>query len=133
MMQAGQRLDKWLWFARIVKTRTLATALVSSGRVSVNTQRVSRPSRMVREGDVVTAAIHGRVRVLRILEPGIRRGPADEACTLYDDIGPPAPPRGTRPPRLYAPALREKGAGRPTKRDRRRIEAWNASNTAGAD
>ena len=133
MTQSAQRLDRWLWFARIVKSRTLATALVSSGRVRVNSQRVSRPSRMIREGDVITAAIHGRVRVLKILEPGSRRGPAAEAQALYDDLSPPAPPRGIRPLPLDAPAHREKGAGRPTKRDRRLIEAWTANSTGGLD
>ncbi len=133
MTQTGQRLDRWLWFARIVKTRTLATALVSSGRVRVNSQRVSRASRMVRSGDIVTAAIHGQVRVLKILEPGHRRGPATEARTLYEDISPPAPPRRSRPFVLHPPARREKGAGRPTKRDRRRIEVWIAGDTKGPD
>ncbi|MDH3581527.1 MAG: RNA-binding S4 domain-containing protein [Hyphomicrobiales bacterium] len=127
MTNAAQRLDKWLWFARIVKSRTLATALVSSGRVRVNARRVSRPSRMVRAGDVITAAIHGRVRVLKIVGPGSRRGPASEAQALYDDISPPAPPRGPRPLPFDAPAHRERGAGRPTKRDRRRIDAWTAN------
>lgn len=123
----GQRLDKWLWFARIVKTRTLAGQLVTSGKVRVNRVKVSRPSRLIYPEDVVTAVAHGRPRVIRVLALAARRGPASEARALYEDLSPPAP----RPPResmtANATAFRDKGSGRPTKRDRRLIDAWTAS------
>jgi len=121
--ERDQRLDRWLWFARIVKTRTLAARLVSAGKIRLNRERVTRPSRLVREGDVITASIHERVRILKVRQPGQRRGPAVEAQMLYDDISPPAPPRTKRLNFVTATALRDKGSGRPTKRDRRRIKA----------
>lgn len=117
----AQRLDKWLWFARIAKTRTLATRLVETGKARVNRTRVSKASRMVGPGDVITLAIHGRIKVLKILACGERRGPAAEARMLYEDLSPAPAPRERPPP---PPAVREKGTGRPTKRDRRRIDAW---------
>lgn len=118
----GQRLDKWLWFARVAKTRSLAGRLILAGKVRVNRVRAAKPSRVVRAGDVLTLSLRGRIRVLRIVDCGARRGPAAEARALYEDLSPPAAPR----PRAgdAAPAWREKGAGRPTKRDRRRIDAW---------
>lgn len=125
---AVQRLDKWLWFARIVKTRTLAAQLISAGKVRINRERATKPSRPIHAGDVITAAIHGQVRVLKVLAAGTRRGPATEARTLYEDMSPPPVARPDNAVRLEMPALREKGTGRPTKRDRRRIDAWrNAS------
>lgn len=82
------RLDKWLWQARILKTRSLATALVAEGRLRINGQPTDKPARTVGAGDVLTFALHGRVRVLRILSAGDRRGPATEARGLYEDLAP---------------------------------------------
>ena len=90
-----QRLDKWLWFARVIKTRTLAAGLVTDGKVRINRQRVDKPSATVRPGDVVTVTVSGDVRVLKVLQPGIRRGPPAEACLLFDEV---APPSGRAPP-----------------------------------
>ncbi len=118
---AGQRLDRWLWFTRIVKTRTLATRFIAEGRLRVNREKIDKPSRTVRAGDVVTASVHDRVLVLRVLDEGVRRGPAAEAQTLYEDLTPPAL-KG--PEALAAPVRRERGAGRPTKRDRRRMDGF---------
>ena len=84
----AQRLDKWLWFARVVKSRTLAAALVIDRKVRVNRERASKPSQMLRVGDVVTVAVHARVRVLKVLAAGARRGPPAEACLLYEDLTP---------------------------------------------
>src|SRR5690606_12786253 len=121
------RLDRWLWFARIVKSRTLAAQLVSAGKIRINRERTTKPSRSIHVGDVITAAIHGQIRVLKVLGAGTRRGPATEAQTLYEDMSPPPAPRPDNAIRLGMPAAREKGAGRPTKRDRRRIDAWRRS------
>jgi ribosome-associated heat shock protein Hsp15 len=82
----GQRIDKWLWFARMVKTRTLAQAIVSRGQVRVNKARVVKPSHEVGPGDILTLAVHGKVRVVRVLAIGLRRGPASEAQTLFEDM-----------------------------------------------
>jgi ribosome-associated heat shock protein Hsp15 len=93
---SSQRIDKWLWFARIVKTRSLAAALVSGGKVRVNRQKIAKPSHPVAPGDVLTIALRGHVRVLRLLDPGTRRGPAPEARLLYEDLA--APPSDRPPP-----------------------------------
>ncbi|RTL59740.1 MAG: RNA-binding S4 domain-containing protein [Hyphomicrobiales bacterium] len=83
---AGQRLDKWLWYARILKSRTLAAEAVAAGRIRVNRVRVAKPAYAVKPGDVVTVALRGKVHVLRILTTGERRGPPSEARTLYEDV-----------------------------------------------
>lgn len=114
-----QRLDKWLWFARICKSRTLAAQLVSGGKVRVNRVRVTKPSQSVRAGDILTIASRGCVHVVKILAAGERRGPATEARMLYELLsgGSTAP---TPSASSAAPvAQREPGTGRPSKRERR--------------
>jgi ribosome-associated heat shock protein Hsp15 len=92
------RLDKWLWHARIVKTRSLAAQLVTQGKCRVNREKVVKPAFAIKSGDVITAAIHNRVRVLQIVACGARRGPANEAQMLYIDLTPPpADPRTAGP------------------------------------
>ena len=81
-----QRIDKWLWHGRFVKTRSLASRLVADGKIRVNRERVIKPSHMVQAGDVITAALAGRVRVVRVLVLAERRGPPAEARTLYEDL-----------------------------------------------
>ena len=83
---ARQRLDKWLWFARVIKSRTGAAKLVAAGHVRVNAARADNPAKSVRPGDVLTVALDRQVRVLRILAPGLRRGPYEEARLLYEDL-----------------------------------------------
>jgi len=85
-----QRLDKWLWFARVVKTRSAAARLVIEGHVRVNMLRVDNPAKALKIGDVLTVALDRHVRVLRVNGPGLRRGPYEEARTLYDDLSGPA-------------------------------------------
>jgi ribosome-associated heat shock protein Hsp15 len=86
---AGSRLriDKWLWFARIVKTRTLAAKLVGEGRIRVNSVRIETPAKAVGPGDVLTIGLERDVRVLRIIANAERRGPYSEARLLYEDVG----------------------------------------------
>jgi ribosome-associated heat shock protein Hsp15 len=81
-----QRLDKWLWFARLSKTRTLAALLVESGKVRVNRLRAVKASQTIRPGDVLTIALRGNVRVVRVVSTGMRRGPAPEAQALYEPV-----------------------------------------------
>ena len=88
----GLRIDKWLWHIRLAKTRTLAQRLVIGGHVRLNRVPVRQPSQVVRPGDVLTVAAFGRVRVLRVLALGERRGPAEEARTLYEELSPDARP-----------------------------------------
>jgi ribosome-associated heat shock protein Hsp15 len=83
------RLDKWLWQARFCKSRSIAAALVSEGRVRVNSERAAKPARPIAAGDVLTFPQAGRIRVVRVLAAGERRGPASEAQGLYEDLDPP--------------------------------------------
>jgi len=87
MVSAGsQRIDKWLFFARVVKSRSLAQKLAISGRVRINGGKCEHASDTVKPGDVLTITLERRILVYRVLEPGDRRGPADEARTLYEDL-----------------------------------------------
>ena len=112
-----QRIDKWLWHARVVRTRSAASSLVSGGLVRLNGARIDAPSRAVRPGDVVTVALDRIVRVLKVLGYAERRGAAPLARGLYEDLTPP-PTRTAEP----AVAVRASGAGRPTKRERRETD-----------
>ena len=114
-----QRIDKWLWYARVVRTRSAAAALAASGHVRLNGDRIDAASRAVKEGDVVTIALDRRVRVLKVAGFSQQRGAADAACALYDDLTPlPTIQRDETP----LSAVHQPGDGRPTKRDRR---AWS--------
>ena len=91
--EAWQRLDVWLWHARLARTRGLCTKLVSSGAVRLNRQPTDKPHARVRPGDVLTLALgsgeRGVVRVLKIVALSERRGPAPEALLLYEELGAP--------------------------------------------
>lgn len=80
------RLDKWLFFARIFKSRTLAAERIEAGGVRVNGQPGRKPNRLIRPGDELVVSAHGHVRVLTIRALGTRRGPAPEAQALYDEV-----------------------------------------------
>lgn len=82
------RLDKWLWHARFCKSRTLAAGTISDGAVRLNGVRVQKPAQPVGPGDVLTLALAGGVHVVEVLACGTRRGPAEEARTLYRPIAP---------------------------------------------
>jgi ribosome-associated heat shock protein Hsp15 len=81
-----QRLDKWLWHARVVKARTSAAALVEAGYVRINGVREKAPGRAVKVGDVLTVALDHNVRVLKVVGFCERRGDAAAARVLYDDL-----------------------------------------------
>jgi ribosome-associated heat shock protein Hsp15 len=100
-----------------VKSRTGAQRLTVEGKVRVNREKTLTASHLVKPGDVITIALPRATRVLKVLLPGERRGPAEEAATLFEDLSPPA----EEPP--VPAAQHEPGGGRPTKRDRRAIEA----------
>ncbi|MEL6750521.1 MAG: RNA-binding S4 domain-containing protein [Pseudomonadota bacterium] len=123
------RVDKWLFFARIVKSRTLAQGHIRAGRVRVNSNKIASPAATCAPGDVLTVTLDRQVKVLRILAPGERRGPAPEARLLYEDLTP-APVAGendTIAPASNRPAPRDEGAGRPTKKERREMEKWHSA------
>lgn len=127
-VSVSQRLDKWLWQARFFKTRTLAAKFVSDGNVRItrsdNTQRADKPSTTIRPGDTIVFTRNDQLRIIYILNCAERRGPASEAQTLYEDRSPPPPPKEDAPRKDFA---REKGAGRPTKKDRRALSALKAN------
>lgn len=111
-----QRIDKWLWHARIVRTRSAAASLADGGQVRINGVRVDAASRRVAPGDVVTVTLD-RVRVLKIIAFSERRGSADATKGLYEDLD----PRPVARPGA-AVATRDRGSGRPTKSERRAID-----------
>ena len=87
MREGRQRLDKWLWFARFAKSRTLASKLVVSGFVRIDGQRTDNPAKAVAVGDVITVALARTTIVVRVEDLGQRRGPAPEARQLYTELG----------------------------------------------
>lgn len=119
-----QRIDKWLWRARFFKTRTLAAKFVNDGGVRVSrhgkTIRADKASFTICAGDTLVFTKKDRLQIIEVTRCALRRGPAKEAQTLYCDQSPPPPPKERAPEKQFA---REKGAGRPTKKDRRALEA----------
>jgi ribosome-associated heat shock protein Hsp15 len=121
MAEGRQRLDKWLFFARVVKSRSLGAKLAVSGRVRINRDKATQAADQVKPGDVLTMTLDRRILVYRVLDPGVRRGPAEEARTLYEDLSPAPAPKDSAVPNAI-PALREAGSGRPTKKERRELD-----------
>ncbi|PWB59369.1 MAG: RNA-binding protein [Bradyrhizobiaceae bacterium] len=119
MSDQRQRIDKWLWHARVVRTRSAAAGLVTAGHVRVNGERAQAASRPVRSGDVITVALDRSVRILKVAGFAERRGPAEAGRALYEDLTP--PPEAPAAVAL-APAAREPGTGRPTKQERRALD-----------
>lgn len=112
----NQRLDQWLWHARIFKSRSLAARQCRNRKVRINSAAVTKASTTISPGDVLTLQKADRVRIFRVVALAKRRGPAPEAQALYEDLSPPPPSREVRE---ATPAARERGGGRPTKKERR--------------
>ncbi|MEC9197829.1 RNA-binding S4 domain-containing protein [Donghicola tyrosinivorans] len=112
------RVDKWLWHARFFKSRSLAAQVVSAGHVRINSNKISKPSHNVASGDVLTFPQGNLVRVVRMIAPGTRRGPAPEAQALYEDMTPVQEKRPENPS--------FEGKGRPTGKDRRNLDLWRS-------
>lgn len=111
------RVDQWLWAVRLFKTRSSATDACRAGHVRVNGAPAKAAS-PVRPGDRVSARAHGRQRDLEVVQLAAKRLPAPQAATCLIDHSPPPPARDA------VPAARPPGAGRPTKRDRRRLDRF---------
>ena len=118
-LASAVRIDKWLWAARAFRSRSLATQACDGGKVTVN-GATAKPHKLIRPGDLITITLTGGKREWRVLDVAARRGPATVARTLYDDLTPPPPVEPVEPgmPR------RERGAGRPTKRERRQLDRF---------
>ena len=115
------RLDRWLWAVRLTRTRPDAAAACRGGRVRVN-DRQAKPSTTVSPGDEVRAVVGDRTRIVEVVRVIQKRVGAADAVTCYLDRTPPPPPTPSIPV-----AIRDRGAGRPTKRDRRMLDRWRAS------
>ncbi len=111
------RVDRWLWSVRVFKTRSAAAAACTGGHVRVNGRR-AKPAQAVRAGDRVEARVGERERVLEVVRPVEKRVGAAVAAECFVDHSPPPPERVTPEPA----GRRDRGSGRPTKRDRRRID-----------
>ena len=115
-----QRIDKWLFFTRMIKSRSLAQAQIQSGHVRINGERVNQPSHQIKPGDKIELSLDRRDIVLVVRSGGHRRGPFEEARLLYDDVSPTAEDKKKLTP--YEQATRDVGTGRPTKKERRAID-----------
>lgn len=110
--QDALRVDKWLWHARFLKSRGLAARLVSDGRLRIDGERFTKPGKMVRPGNVLTFRLQDRIRIVKIIALGTRRGPAPEAQALYEDMSPPPEPK---PPQASIRRERWDGNRKPDK------------------
>ena len=119
-MDETLRIDKWLWYARFFKSRALASRMVSSGRLRINGESISKPHRQIVPEMVLVFPQAETIRTIKVLALATRRGPAAEAQALYEDLDPPQPKQSNKD-KLSIPQfeVRDTGAGRPTKRDRR--------------
>jgi ribosome-associated heat shock protein Hsp15 len=113
---ANVRVDKWLWAARMFKTRSAASTACTAGHVKIAGESV-KSSKTVKPGDHIDVLTPGGLRQLEVVALGDRRGPASLAQTLYIDHTPPPPPKEE----MFIDAQRERGAGRPTKKDLREL------------
>ncbi|MDO9416629.1 RNA-binding S4 domain-containing protein [Pararhizobium sp.] len=119
-VHARQRLDKWLFFARLMKSRSIAQRAIDGGDVRVNDLPVRQASHLLKAGDIVTVDLERHKVIVKVKLPGERRGPFEEARLLYNDLTPPRLPRDEMT--LFEQAVRERGSGRPTKKERRQTE-----------
>ncbi len=111
------RLDQWLWAVRLFKTRALAVEAIRGGRVKVNAQ-ACKPAHEVKAGEVITASSGEMLRTVRAIGAPTSRVGAKLVAQYLEDLTPPPPPKEEQA------ARRERGAGRPTKRERRQLEAF---------
>ena len=118
-----QRIDKWLFFARAVKSRALAGKLAGGGHVKINDRTSDGADNPLRVGDVLTIRLERHVQVWKVLDLGERRGPAPEAQLLYEDLT----PAKLDTDHSAKDAQREPGAGRPEKKERRAMERLRSS------
>ena len=124
-MSTGVRVDSWLWAVRAIKTRSAATAAAKAGHVTVRGER-AKPAESVRIGDEVRLRLDGTERILTVARLITKRVGAPVAVECYVDLTPPPPPKAER----VLTVVRDRGAGRPTKKDRREIERLMGSRPA---
>ena len=115
-----QRIDVWLWYGRFYKTRSLATKMVRGGKVRVNGKVCKKTSTPVSAEDVLIFSRADDLLIVKIRAFALRRGPASDAQNLYEDLTPVLEKRETK--KVIFTSNRERGAGRPTKNERRAID-----------
>ena len=118
-MTDSLRADKWLWFARFFKSRNLASMACTKRLIRINGIILTKSNRLLHVGDVLTFAQGKEIKVIKVASLGVRRGPAREAHSLYEDLSP--PPESRKMTQIQS-GRRDAGAGRPTKSDRRALE-----------
>ncbi len=121
------RLDKWLWHARFFKTRSLAAKICRGGKVRINGDHSVKAASLIKPGDVLTFSQANDIRVIKMLAPGERRGPAVEAQGLYEDLSP-VILKTDKTSVQHVVGGRDAGSGRPTKADRRatdKLKSWD--------
>jgi ribosome-associated heat shock protein Hsp15 len=123
--QVSARADSWIWSVRLAKTRSIASDACRGGHVRVNGVRV-KPAHAIRVGDEVRLRHEGHERIVAVSRIITKRVSAPVAAECYIDKSPPPPP----PEQAIAVAVRDRGTGRPTKRERRSIEKLFARPTA---
>ena len=111
------RVDKWLWFARFFKTRSIAAKVITGGHVRLNSQKIIKPSTLLSVEDVLTFSQNSQIRVVKVLTFGPRRGPASEAQALYEDLNSALIQETS--------FLKYASKGRPSKKSRRSFEKLN--------
>jgi ribosome-associated heat shock protein Hsp15 len=119
--EACVRMDKWLWSVRLYKSRSLAAAACLAGKVRVNGQAI-KPARSVRPGEVLTAVTGDLTRTVKVLAPLEHRVGAPVVAQYLEDLTPAAEYAKAREPNFRASVLRPRGAGRPTKKERRQLD-----------
>jgi ribosome-associated heat shock protein Hsp15 len=122
MTQECIRIDKWLWFARVVKTRTLAQKIVRAGKIRANKQKILNPAKLVAVDDVLTITLERQILIFKIVECGSKRGPFIEAEKLYQDLTP-IPDKAEQTDAKGEKHVREK-VPKPDKFNRRKLIAF---------
>jgi ribosome-associated heat shock protein Hsp15 len=118
------RIDKWLWAVRVFKTRSLATDACRNGRVTIGGQLV-KPSRDVRIGETIVVQKDELTRTFKVLGILHQRVGAPVAKEFVEDLTPASEFEKKREPNFVPPMYRAKGAGRPTKKDRRALDSFS--------
>jgi len=123
-----QRIDKWIWHARFVKTRSLAQKLITGGKIRVNSEKTVSSSRQLKIGDTLTLAIQDQIKIIRVDGISERRGPFSEAQLLYEDLSPVVIAK--KPKELTMDEMsRIESSGRPSKQQRRKIMQLKRNST----
>jgi ribosome-associated heat shock protein Hsp15 len=120
------RLDKWLWYARFMKSRSKATKFCQSSRFYVNSLIVAKAHFLIKRNDVLTFSIDDNIKIIKVLNLGVRRGPAPEAQALYEDLSPSISINKEDLKFQAVIGKREIGSGRPTKDQRRATDNLRA-------